>query len=183
MLQHAVDLCFDPPWRAGRVVKFQLARRRRRHALFIETPHDASHRQAIVGDPREYLPHDGRLRLVEHPHAALFVASVAVQLAAVAVNLAHKHALILAAQAALPDLLALFLAAVALHVANQRRLVGIVEGLGHEVQRHAGALALFRQDGQVDRVTREAIGGVADEGGEVPGLEVRAVLTELGPVP
>jgi hypothetical protein len=74
------------------------------------------------------------------------------------VDLAHHGARVPTTERPLPDFLAFLLAAVALHVANQCGLVVVVvEGFGDEVQRHAAPLGLFREDGQVDRVTAQPI--------------------------
>src|SRR5690348_1936888 len=108
--------------------------------------------------------HDHGLSLVDEAHAALFVTPIAVELGTTAVNLPVDRALMLTAQMTLANLRALQLVRVAFDVLNQLPLVGGVHRLGDEDQLYTMALALLRDDGEVDGVAREAIRRIAHEG-------------------
>src|SRR5258706_8764697 len=113
------------------------------HALGTQEAPDAVVGSPLKGNEREDAADNLGLPLVEHAHARGLVAPPAVFLRPHVVNLAIEGALILAAEEPLAYLFTLFLVAVALHIANQCCLVGIIEGLRDEMQSHAGALALL----------------------------------------
>jgi hypothetical protein len=106
----------------------------------------------VIDIPVEYLLHDGRLGLVDGAPARCLIPSVAVEFRSIVMQLPRLDARPFASQGPLANLLRLHLGRIAAHEPDELTLRGVIQRLGHELDRDAMVLGLTEDDAEVYRI-------------------------------